>query len=142
MTDSRLIFFHVGNWSFAVPLNEVREIVAAASVTPVPGARPPLEGVMVYRREEALPLFSLPSALGIDYETVGGFVAVSEIDGVFLGFRVEGIGGVIDGVEGNHLDKYHGELKGRPGAIKGAFEFGDRFLVVLNLSEVFQKVVC
>ena len=141
MTDSRLIFFHVGDCSFAVPLNEVREIVVAVAVTPVPGSRPPLEGVMIYQGEGVLPVFSLLSALGRASETAGGLVVVSELGGVFIGFRVEGIGGVVKRLEGDRLDKYQDELKGRPGAIEGTFESGGRSLIVLSLSGVFREVL-
>ncbi|GBE15138.1 MAG TPA: chemotaxis protein CheW [Proteobacteria bacterium] len=141
MTDSRLISFHVGDCDFAVPLSEIREIVAAVSVTPVPDGRLPLEGLMVYRGGQALPVFSLLGALGRDSESGGSLIVVSELGPAFVGFRVEGIGGVVDGVQGDRLDEYHGELKGRAGAIEGTFESGDRSMIVLSLSAVFQEVV-
>ena len=120
MTDSRLIFFHVGGHGFAVPLSEIREIVAVSAVTPVPGARAPLEGVTVYREEGVLPLFSLLGAMGNASITNGGVIGMPEENG---------------------LETYKGELKGPPGAIKGIFKSGGQVLVAISLSGVFQEVL-
>ena len=141
MTDSRLIFFHVGGHGFAVPLSEIREIVAVSAVTPVPGARAPLEGVTVYREEGVLPLFSLLGAMGNASITNGALIVVAELGGEFIGFRVEGVGGVIGMPEENGLETYKGELKGPPGAIKGIFKSGGQVLVAISLSGVFQEVL-
>lgn len=49
----QLIVFHLGEEDFAIPIEDVREIIRGAPVTPVPGAAAGVEGVINVRGDIA-----------------------------------------------------------------------------------------
>ncbi|UCF30566.1 MAG: chemotaxis protein CheW [bacterium] len=133
MADTRLISFTSAGQDYAVPISAVREVLRVDRVESVPGSRPPLEGIVIYRENQILPVFSLPQVLGESTEVKGNFVVVVEIEGHTLGFRIERIGGVADYPSAEEIEEYTGTLNAVPGAIDGSWKSGRGTLLLLQL---------
>ena len=65
MADTRMITFALGRHRFAIPIEDIREVINIDSVVDVPGGRRPLEGILPYRDDAILPVFSLLDLLGL-----------------------------------------------------------------------------
>jgi purine-binding chemotaxis protein CheW len=59
-----ILVFELGRQRYAVPLREVREIVRAVAITPLPTAPPVIEGIIDVRGS-VVPVFDLRSRLGL-----------------------------------------------------------------------------
>jgi len=141
LTDNRLITFHLSGHDFAVPIEVVREVINAEKIDQLPGGRKPLEGLMIYRRDQALPVFSLTQALGRESETPGDLILVVELDGQMLGFRVEKIGRVIDGSGNGQYEPLEEELAFDPETIRGTINEKGLTVIVLRLEKVLGNVL-
>jgi len=140
-TDNRLITFHLSGSDFAVPIAQVREVTSAEKINALPGARKPLEGLMIYREHQALPVFSLFDALGRENGRSGELVVVVELGGQILGFRVDGIGRVVDGLGNEEDDPEGADLDIPPESVQGVFSDRGSRVVVLRLEKVFGNVL-
>lgn len=76
--------------SYAIDVREVREIVRAQAVTPLPGAPTLIEGV-VDLRGALVPVVDLGRALGLEPvgEPTRARIAVLEVEGLRFGLRVD-----------------------------------------------------
>ena len=141
MTDDRMITFSIGGRHLAVSISHLKEVVALGPIEPVPGARPPLEGLMVYRKTGVLPILSLGGALGIKERSEGGLVIVADISGVNLGYQIDGIGGVVNGPGDGEIETCQGMPDPLPAAIKGCIKLGDREIALLQLDVLFGSLL-
>jgi chemotaxis signal transduction protein len=123
VADQRYITFSAGKHRFAVPIEQVNEVVSSPSVLPVPGARSPLEGIIRYRDRQVLPVFSLLEILGETQAGNGTFVLVAGSEGSPVGYRIRRMGGVImaTGSEEEAVP-YEGKLEGPEGSITGVLK--------------------
>ena len=135
MADRRYITFSAGKHRFAVPIEKVREVVSSASVLPVPGRRKPLEGIIPYRDQGVLPVFSLLEALGEPEAETSALIVVTGPEESPVGYRVRGLGGIImtTGAE-DEIVTYQGDLDGPEGAITGTLRKtgGDHILLEIE----------
>jgi chemotaxis signal transduction protein len=122
---------------FAVPISEVREVISAGRIFPVPGAVRPFEGLMIYREDRVLPIFSLEGLLGLEGGVEGGLVLVGQSGDELFGVPIERIGELVQEVDEHSLRPYEGNLKGTAGIIKGTMEEGDRRYNVVSLEKIF-----
>ena len=141
ITDNRLITFHLSGHDFAVPIAVVLEVTNAEKIDDLPGAMKPLEGLMIYRDNQALPIFSLIEALGQEHDNSGDLIMVVELDKQVLGFRVDRIGRIVDGLGNDQYDPEE-EVPGiNPEAVRGVISEKGLRVVVLRLEKVFVNVL-
>ena len=141
MADTRLISFVAAGHNFAVPMSAVREVVRVDFVEKLPGSRPPLEGLAVYRGNQVLPVFSLPQAMGGSSNGSGDFILVVEINDQILGFRIARIGSVTESPPEDEIEEYTGDLTRLPGAIEGTWASERGTLLLLELKRVFADYI-
>lgn len=140
MAENRLIAFTATKHSFAVPLEEVREVIDVGRIESVPGSIPPLEGLAIYRKDKILPVFSLNQLLAGDEKGEGDFLLVVEVGGDLLGIRVKKIGGVTEYPPDDGISEYEGAHNVPDGAVLGIFqEKGEEFLI-LDLDRLFSEL--
>lgn len=139
--ENRLITFRVSNRDFAVPLSVVREVISVQKIDQLPGGRKPLEGLMVYRGNQALPVFSLTLALGWEIENRGDLVLVVELDGQMFGFRVVKIGRVVEDSGNGQYEPLEGEPELDPEFTVGTVNEQGLRATVLRLEKVFGNVL-
>ena len=137
MPERRLISFTVGSYRFAVPIEAVREVVNVASIVPVPGGRRPLEGILPYRGNMVLPVFSLLDLLGIRHDEPGKLVVITGPEADPVGFRVRNMGGVMITGDNNEIAPYEGELSLSCGAISGVLKKTGGELILLEIDRLF-----
>lgn len=89
------VLFQLGESTFAAPLDEVREIVRLSGLEPLPGAQPPLAGVVVLRGEP-LPVLDVRTVMTAGPRPVeGGDVLVMTVDGDTVGVAVDRVTAVL-----------------------------------------------
>lgn len=140
-TDNRFITFYLSGCYYAIPIAAVREVTSAQRIHVLPGARKPLEGLMIYRGVQVLPVFSLTEALDLESMDSGDLIVVVELKTQILGFRVQKIGRVVDG-----FDKEQDGLEGGgtvvdPDAVLGIWSDKGASVVALRLEKVFRNVL-
>lgn len=89
------VLFRIGRQTFATPLDAVREIVRLRALEPLPGARPPLAGV-IGLRGRPLPVLDIRDAVST---AMTGDVLVVELDGDVVGVAVDGVVAALDAGE-------------------------------------------
>lgn len=136
MNEKRHITFSAGKYRFAVPIEKVREVVSATSVLSVPGGRKPLEGIIPYREQTVLPVFSLLGLLGEQGDEISDLVVVAGSGESPVGFRVRNIGGIMITSGEDEIAPYEGELKGPDGAITGILKKSGGDHIILEIDQV------
>jgi chemotaxis signal transduction protein len=139
MLDRRLISFTVGSYRFAVPIEAVREVVNVVSLVPVPGGRRPLEGILPYRGNMVLPIFSLLDLLGTRHDEPGSLVIVTGPEDDPVGFRVHSMGGVMISGDNDEIASYEGELSLSGSAISGVLKKTGGELILLEIDRLFDN---
>ena len=136
MMERRLISFHVGGFRFAVPIENIREVLNIESVVPLPGSKRPLEGILPYRDNVVLPVFSLLDLLGKQHDETGSLVIVMGPEDDPVGFRVKNMGGVLISSEKDEIGVYEGELTSVR-AITGVLKKAGGELILLETDRLF-----
>jgi chemotaxis signal transduction protein len=135
--ERRYITFNAGGHRFAVPIEEVGEVVSSAAVIPVPSGRRPLEGIIRYRDRAVLPVFSLLEILGEQEAEESALIVVAGPEESPLGFRVRGLGGIITLTESEEgIVPYEGKLGGPEGAIAGILKKTGGDHILLDIGKV------
>lgn len=138
MPERRLISFTVGGFRFAAPIEAVREVVNITSIVAVPGARRPLEGILPYRDNLVLPVFSLLDLLGARHDEPGNLVVVTGPKDDPVGFRVQGMGGVMVIGDKDEIVPYEGDLRSPGEEIKGVLKKTGGELILLEMDRLFE----
>ena len=138
MPERKLISFSVGSYRFAVPIEVVREVLSVAAIVPVPGGRRPMEGVLPYRSNKVLPVFSLLDLLGIRYDETGNLVVVTGSEEDPVGFRVRNMGGVMTSGDNDEIAPYEGELSFSGDAISGVLKKTGGEIILLEINKLFE----
>ena len=139
MSERRLISFTVGDYRFAVPIEAVREVVNVDAIVPVPGGRLPLEGILPYRDNMVLPVFSLLDLLGGRHEEPGSLVVVTGSEQDPFGFRVRNMGGVMTSSEKDEISPFEGDLPLSGDAISGKLRKTGGELILLDTDRLLDR---
>ncbi|MDF1534954.1 MAG: chemotaxis protein CheW [bacterium] len=137
MGDTRMITFALGRHRFAIPIEDIREVINIESVVPVPGGRRPLEGIIPYRDNAVLPVFSLLDLLGHEHEEKSNLVVVTGTRDTPVGFRVRQMGGVMASVAEDKIVAYDGALGGGGKAVSGVLIKPGGEHILLSMKHVF-----
>jgi chemotaxis signal transduction protein len=138
LDERRHITFSVGDYSFAIPIEKVREILNTTTLLPIPGGKEPLEGIIPYRERAILPVFSLLGFLGGQGAEKSDLVVVTGSEESPVGFRVSSMGGVLLTSEAeDDAVSYEGDLKAPDGVIKGVISKSGADYILLEIDRVF-----
>jgi chemotaxis signal transduction protein len=137
LVERRYVTFSVGEFRFAVPIDKVREILSASTLLPIPGRREPLEGVIPYRTETVLPVFSLLGLLGARGNETSDIIVVAGSERSPFGFRVGRMGGVVAISEPEESTPYEGDLKAPEGVITGVVKKSGGEHILLEIDGIF-----
>jgi chemotaxis signal transduction protein len=137
MTDTRMITFALGRHRFAIPIDDIREVINVDSVVSVPGGRRPLEGILPYREDSILPVFSLLDLLGHEHEEGSNLVVVTGTSDAPIGFRVRQMGGVMVSGPEDELVPYDGDLGSGGKAVAGVLRKPGGEHLLLDMKQVF-----
>ncbi len=134
----QLVTFRIGNEEFGIDIQKVQEINRMIDITKIPNTAAHVEGV-VNLRGKIIPIISLRTKLGFGEaeRDKATRIMVVEIDGNVLGFIVDSVSEVLrihdakieptpsitGGTDANYID--------------GVINLGDRLLILLNLSMLF-----
>jgi purine-binding chemotaxis protein CheW len=136
-TELQLVVFRLGEQSFAVPIAQVREVVAAGELTPMPGWPPYLAGVLVLRGA-VLPVVELRTLLELAGEAPARrqVVVVERPDAVF-GLLVDGVSQVLRlGPEGLEPPP---QVAGARGFLAGVARTEAGLVLVLQLDRLLDR---
>ena len=134
----QLVTFRIGNEELGIDIQKVQEINRMIEITKIPNTPAHVEGV-VNLRGKIIPIISLRTKLGFGEaeRDKATRIMVVEIDGNVLGFIVDSVSEVLrihdakieptpsitGGTDANYID--------------GVINLGDRLLILLNLSTLF-----
>jgi chemotaxis signal transduction protein len=137
LSEKRHITVSAGKHRFAVPIEKVREVVGETSLLSIPGSRKPLEGIVLYREQTVLPVFSLLDLLGEKGDENSDLILVTGPKESPVGFRVRSIGGIMITAGGEEeIAAYEGQLKGPDGAITGVIKKSGGDHILLEIDQV------
>jgi two-component system chemotaxis response regulator CheV len=89
--EFEIIEFSIGNVFYGINVAKVREIINPIAVTKLPDSHPYVEGIFTLRGK-VIPLVSLERSLAVQAKTDNTYkVIVSEMNGVFMGFKVDDV---------------------------------------------------
>lgn len=138
MDERRHITFKVGEYRFAIPIEKVLEILNTATLLLIPGSREPLQGIVQYRNNTVLPVFSLLGLLGGRGDETSGLVIVTGSEESPVGFRVSSMGGVLVADEAeDEVVPYKGDLKAPDGVITGIIKKSGGDHILLEIDRMF-----
>jgi purine-binding chemotaxis protein CheW len=132
----QLIVFRLAGEEFAIPIGDVREIIRTAPVTPVPGARASVKGIINVRGEIAAVVdlrvrFGLPSK----QESEPKHFVITAQGKNLLALMVDEVAEVlrINGTEIRPAPEVASKIE--PGCVKGVVTQGGRLIVLLDLEK-------
>jgi chemotaxis signal transduction protein len=138
LDESRHIAFSVGEHRFAVSIDKVREILNVTTMMSIPGGREPLEGILPYRDETILPVFSLLGLLGGEGNEKSEHIIVTGSEESPVGFRVSSMGGIlVTSQTEDEIAPYEGNLKAPEGVITGILKKSGGDHILLEIDQVF-----
>ena len=125
--------FLLNGREFAVPLEDVREIIALPDITPLPMASANVRG-MINLRGEVMPVVDLDSRLGSYTEKKGERkeVLILNMEGYSLGVVVEQAQQVVE-MEEESIEIEEGAGKG---IVRGVVHYNEKLVVVLDSERI------
>ncbi len=137
MVGTRMITFALGRHRFAIPIEDIREVINIESLVPVPGGRRPLEGILPYRDNAVLPVFSLLDLLGHEHDEENNLLVVAGTRDEPVGFRVRQMGGVMVTGPEDEVMPYEGDLGGGGKAVSGILKKPGGEHLLLDIKHLF-----
>lgn len=140
--SNQLLTFKLGNETYGIQINKVREILTYPLVTPIPDASRWVKGVINLRGEVA-PVIDLRVRFNIDANPVYTprtiIIAVKTHDARMIGLVVDEVSDM-ENVDFNHL--YPAPDMGSsisPEYLKGLFKKDDKMIVILDIDKILDK---
>lgn len=140
--SNQLLTFKLGNETYGIQINKVREILTYPVVTPIPDASSWVKGVINLRGEVA-PIIDLRVRFNIDTNPVYTprtiIIAVKTQDARMIGLVVD----EVSDMENVDLDKlYPAPDMGSsisPEYLKGLFKKDEKMIVILDIDRILDK---
>jgi chemotaxis signal transduction protein len=130
-TTTGFVLFRLGERTFAAVLDDVREIVRLEGLQPLPGAEPPLAGVIVLRGSP-LPVLDVRQH---ETDDDRGDVLVMDVDGETVGVAVDGVVAVLPPEELPHAEEAGKSL---PGYVVGVRRHGQTPVLMVDLHKLIE----
>jgi chemotaxis signal transduction protein/SRSO17 transposase len=135
--EEQMVVLDVGEESYGIPVQRVREIIRVPPITRVPNGPAFLEGV-INLRGQVIPVMDLRKHLGIPYghETKSSRVVVSELGRHTVGLMVDGVSEVVMVATGD-IEPPPALVAGvNDGQVCGVARLGDRLVLFLDPDRV------
>ena len=132
---NRYISFSLGKEEYAIPLLDVREVIAVPETTPVPFTPPHFMGIMNLRGQ-VISVIDLRTKLGI--KPVAGpetAVIICDIGNTCLGVLVDSINSVVSPDEGQLSSKPEIESQKSTDYISAVYRKTDRLVLIIDLKK-------
>lgn len=127
--------FKLGDKSFGISVENVKEIVEVKEITPVPLSKEHIEGVMNLRGEP-ITVIDLKKRIGFKGSSTSREIILCLIDGVTIGFRPDEIMDIHD-VPEEQVKKVPSSLKGEIESkyMKGIVKLKEKYIII-NINEL------
>lgn len=128
-SSAELLAFRIGDQSFGLPINSVREVIGRSQLHPLPSISAVISGAIALRGR-FLPVVSGRRRLGMGEDVAAPTVLEVECNGTSFGLAVDGVSGVItsDGMDRHEM----GLRSDYGGCAAGVLARTDGLLVVLS----------
>jgi purine-binding chemotaxis protein CheW len=136
-SEEQMVVLDVGDESYGIPVQRVREIIRVPPITRVPNGPAFLEGV-INLRGQVIPVMDLRKHLGIPFgdETRRSRVVVSELGRHTVGLMVDGVSQVVM-VATTEIEPPPALVAGAAdGQVCGVARLGDRLVLFLDPDRV------
>jgi purine-binding chemotaxis protein CheW len=136
-SEEQMVVLDVGEESYGIPVQRVREIIRVPPITRVPNGPEFLEGV-INLRGQVIPVMDLRKHLGIPFgdETKASRVVVSELGHHTVGLMVDGVSQVVMVATGD-IEPPPALVAGvADGQVCGVARLGDRLVLFLDPDRV------
>ncbi len=136
--EVKVIEFSIGDSSYGVSIDQVKEIIAAnIMVVPVPDALPTIEGA-INLRGRIIPLINLAKFLNADTDKIGRII-ISEFQQNYFGFGVTEVA-KLHSVSARDIEDPLDLLQAREGYVVGISKINERILYLLDLKKIAQSI--
>lgn len=136
--------FNIGNECFAINAKSIHSIIEVVNITKMPNMPEFMLGI-INLRESAIPVIDTRVQFGMETSSITAnsciIILEAEIDGknLLFGNLVDGVSEVIE-IEKEKIlpnpdlgGKYKGEF------IKGVISYNDKFIMILDIQEIFEN---
>lgn len=136
--EFEVVEFEIGEVCYGINVAKVREVIKAVQVTRMVDANPCVEGIFTLRGK-VMPLVNLRKRLGLaDNDSAEeSHIIVSEINGYYSGFRVDGV---------SRIHRVSWEAMEQPPAISGSelavgiIKMPDKLIILLDFEKIIAEV--
>ncbi|PKM82301.1 MAG: chemotaxis protein CheW [Firmicutes bacterium HGW-Firmicutes-14] len=141
--EQQYVVFTLGEESFGVDINKVREIIVYRETTNIPGTTDLVEGI-INLRGKVIPIYSLRKKFGFPEPegTRNTRIVVIEVCGSTVGVIVDGVSEVLV-ISGDVMEKPSSMIcQGvDSGYIDGIAKIDNRLIIILDLEKVISSDV-
>lgn len=132
--STQLVVFRVGNEEYAIPIEQVKEIINYVPVTQLPGAPACFSGIIDVRGK-IVPVVNFAVTLGLIAKQETKQIVIVEADGKDIGLTVDMVTEVIQAVPENfsNLESLGGETH-----VKTVYKLQNRIILLLDITEFLQ----
>lgn len=136
---AQLIVFRLADEEFAIPIDQVREIIRSAPMTPVPGAPAAVKGVLNVRGEIAAVVdlrvrFGLPAKDGPDNK----HLIITAVDKGLYALMVDEVAEVLRVAPEEIKAAPEAAARLEPGCVRGVVVRNGRLIVLLDLARALE----
>ncbi len=140
INEGQYVVFQLGRENYGLDISTVLEIITMQTITEVPGTDDYIEGV-INLRGLVIPVFNLHKKFNLtgDEITRSTRIVVVEVEGSFIGMRVNGVSEVVDISKkivehpSNILSEIDEEY------LAGVAKLENKLVILLDLAKVIQK---
>lgn len=139
--EIQLVIFFVEGQEFAVPIDQVQEVIRAAAATKLPSAPRFIAGIMNLRGR-VTPLVDMPALLGLSSgEAENAFTIICRHKGLSLGLMVRRISTMLR-AKGEDIE-WGVESRIGVGAdfLAGLLKVGEKLIKIISVDTLFQKAL-
>jgi purine-binding chemotaxis protein CheW len=140
LDDQKYLSFHMAREEFAIPLLEVREVIAPPKTTPIPGAQKHFIGMMDLRGE-VVSIIDLKARLGLGAGEVkeDQAVIILDLNGTTIGVLVDGIDRVFNMEKENFSASSPAGTGLKTDYIEGVYREANKLTLIVSIAKMLGK---
>lgn len=132
--NMQLVAFKVGREEYAIPIEQVREIISYVPITMLPETPAYFQGIIDVRGK-IIPVVNFAAKLGLHTEQEAKQIVIVETQGKEIGLTVDIVTEVIQAVSEHFADL--DSLSGKT-TVKKAYKLQNRIILVLDVADFLQ----
>lgn len=132
--NMQLVAFKAGQEEYAIPIEQVREIISYVPVTMLPETPAYFQGI-INVRGKIIPVVNFAAKLGLTSEQEVKQIVIVETQGKEIGLTVDIVTEVIQAASENFAEL--GSLSGKT-TVKTAYKLENRIILVLDIADFLQ----